>query len=49
MCHPIGSLSRNCNQTSGKCICKQGVDGRTCNRCAKGYKQSRSPNEPCIS
>ena len=48
LCHPIGSLSRNCNQTSGQCICKPGVDGPTCNRCAKGFQQSRSPATPCI-
>ncbi|KAI1713493.1 laminin EGF domain-containing protein [Ditylenchus destructor] len=48
LCHPIGSLSKNCNQTSGQCICKPGVDGQTCNRCAKGYQQSRSPITPCI-
>uniref|UniRef100_A0A1I8B106 Netrin-1 n=1 Tax=Meloidogyne hapla TaxID=6305 RepID=A0A1I8B106_MELHA len=48
LCHPIGSLSRNCNQTSGQCICKPGVDGPTCNRCAKGFQQSRSPVTPCI-
>uniref|UniRef100_A0A915DTU0 Netrin-1 n=1 Tax=Ditylenchus dipsaci TaxID=166011 RepID=A0A915DTU0_9BILA len=48
LCHPIGSLSKNCNQTSGQCICKPGVDGQTCNRCGKGYQQSRSPITPCI-
>lgn len=48
LCHPIGSLSRNCNQTSGQCICKPGVEGPTCNRCAKGFQQSRSPVTPCI-
>lgn len=47
-CHPIGSLSKNCNQTSGQCICKPGVTGPTCNRCAKGYEQSKSPITPCI-
>ncbi|KAL3104244.1 hypothetical protein niasHS_002271 [Heterodera schachtii] len=48
LCHPIGSLSRNCNQTSGQCICKPGVDGPTCNRCAKGFQQSLSPDTPCV-
>ncbi|KAI6215185.1 Netrin unc-6 [Aphelenchoides besseyi] len=48
-CHPIGSLSKNCNQTSGQCICKPGVTGITCNRCAKGFEQSRSPITPCIA
>ncbi|KJH42274.1 laminin EGF-like protein [Dictyocaulus viviparus] len=48
-CHPVGSLSKSCNQTSGQCVCKQGVTGQTCNRCAKGYQQSRSTVTPCIS
>ncbi|CEF71277.1 Netrin-1a [Strongyloides ratti] len=47
-CHLVGSLSKSCNQTSGQCICKPGVTGQTCNRCAKGYQQSRNPQMPCI-
>lgn len=47
-CHPVGSLSRSCNQSSGQCICKDGVTGLTCNQCSKGYEQSRSPLHPCI-
>ncbi|KAK0396567.1 hypothetical protein QR680_001770 [Steinernema hermaphroditum] len=47
-CHPVGSLSKSCNQTSGQCICKPGVTGITCNRCAKGFQQSQSPINPCI-
>uniref|UniRef100_A0AC35FKT8 Netrin-1 n=1 Tax=Panagrolaimus sp. PS1159 TaxID=55785 RepID=A0AC35FKT8_9BILA len=47
-CHPIGSLAKSCNQTSGQCVCKPGVTGLTCNRCAKGYQQSRSPQTPCL-
>uniref|UniRef100_A0A0N5A3D9 Netrin-1 n=1 Tax=Parastrongyloides trichosuri TaxID=131310 RepID=A0A0N5A3D9_PARTI len=46
-CHLVGSLSKSCNQTSGQCICKPGVTGQTCNRCAKGYQQSRNPQMPC--
>lgn len=47
-CHPIGSLGRVCNQTTGQCPCKDGVTGLSCNRCLKGYQQSRSLTEPCI-
>ncbi|VDK62285.1 unnamed protein product [Onchocerca ochengi] len=47
-CHPVGSLSRSCNQSNGQCICKDGVTGLTCNQCSKGYQQSRSPLHPCI-
>uniref|UniRef100_A0AC35U6N7 Netrin-1 n=1 Tax=Rhabditophanes sp. KR3021 TaxID=114890 RepID=A0AC35U6N7_9BILA len=47
-CHPVGSLSKNCNQTSGQCICKPGVAGMSCNRCAIGYRQTSNPATPCI-
>ncbi|OQR71849.1 netrin-1-like [Tropilaelaps mercedesae] len=47
-CHPVGSLGRTCNMTTGQCPCKDGVTGLTCNRCRKGYQQSRSPIAPCI-
>ncbi|KAK2157002.1 hypothetical protein LSH36_201g06008 [Paralvinella palmiformis] len=47
-CHPVGALGRTCNQTTGQCPCKDGVTGITCNRCAHGYQQSRSPIAPCI-
>jgi hypothetical protein len=48
-CHPIGASGKTCNQTTGQCPCKDGVTGVTCNRCAKGYQQSRSHIAPCIS
>lgn len=48
-CHPIGSSGKICNSTSGQCPCKDGVTGLTCNRCARGYQQSRSHIAPCIS
>ena len=47
-CHPVGASGKICNQTSGQCPCKDGVTGRECNRCAKGYQQSGSPIAPCI-
>ncbi|XP_038064275.1 netrin-1-like isoform X2 [Patiria miniata] len=47
-CHPVGSSGTVCNQTTGQCPCKDGVTGLTCNRCAKGYQQSRSTVAPCI-
>ncbi|CAL8308638.1 unnamed protein product [Boreogadus saida] len=47
-CHPVGAAGKTCNQTTGQCPCKDGVTGVTCNRCAKGYQQSRSPVAPCI-
>ncbi|XP_071371393.1 netrin-1 [Centroberyx affinis] len=47
-CHPLGAVGRWCNQTSGQCLCRDGVTGLRCNRCAAGYKQGRSPLRPCI-
>ncbi|XP_044317185.1 netrin-A isoform X2 [Drosophila rhopaloa] len=47
-CHPIGSSGKVCNSTSGQCPCKDGVTGLTCDRCARGYQQSRSHIAPCI-
>uniref|UniRef100_A0A8C7Y5J0 Laminin EGF-like domain-containing protein n=1 Tax=Oryzias sinensis TaxID=183150 RepID=A0A8C7Y5J0_9TELE len=47
-CHPVGAVGRWCNQTSGQCLCRDGVTGLRCNRCATGYKQGKSPLRPCI-
>ncbi|KAG5683533.1 hypothetical protein PVAND_012807 [Polypedilum vanderplanki] len=47
-CHAIGSTGKSCNNTTGQCACKEGVTGLTCNRCARGYQQSRSHIAPCI-
>lgn len=47
-CHPLGAVGRWCNQTSGQCLCREGVSGLRCNRCAPGYKQGKSPLRPCI-
>lgn len=48
-CHAIGSTGKSCNNTTGQCACKEGVTGLTCNRCARGYQQSRSHIAPCVS
>ncbi|XP_006146524.1 netrin-3 [Tupaia chinensis] len=47
-CHPVGAAGKTCNQTTGQCPCKDGVTGLTCNRCASGFQQSRSPVAPCV-
>ncbi|CAF1229554.1 unnamed protein product, partial [Didymodactylos carnosus] len=47
-CHPVGSRGKTCNQTTGQCICKDGVTGLRCDRCMKGYQQTKSPVAPCI-
>lgn len=48
-CHPVGAVGRWCNQTSGQCLCREGVTGLRCNRCTVGYKQGKSPLRPCVS
>ncbi|MEJ1287480.1 hypothetical protein NN561_018499 [Cricetulus griseus] len=48
-CHPVGAAGKTCNQTTGQCPCKDGVTGLTCNRCAPGFQQSRSPVAPCVT
>ena len=48
-CHLVGSTGRTCNSTTGQCLCKEGVVGLRCNRCATGYEQSRSRVSPCVS
>ncbi|XP_071020443.1 netrin-1-like [Oncorhynchus clarkii lewisi] len=47
-CHPMGAVGLWCNQTSGQCLCRDGVMGLRCNRCAPGYKQGHSPLRPCV-
>nr|XP_061810860.1 netrin-1-like [Nerophis lumbriciformis] len=47
-CHPLGAVGRWCNNTSGQCLCRQGVTGLRCNRCAPGYKRGTSPLRPCV-
>ncbi|XP_015910992.1 laminin subunit alpha-1 isoform X2 [Parasteatoda tepidariorum] len=46
-CNPEGSLSSQCDLVTGQCICKPGVIGRTCNRCADGYGNLEAGCEPC--
>ncbi|KAF7651770.1 hypothetical protein LDENG_00105840, partial [Lucifuga dentata] len=47
-CHVLGAVGHWCNQTSGQCLCRDGVTGLRCNRCAPGYKQGKSLLRPCI-
>ena len=36
MCSPYGSVRNDCEQMSGKCICKPGIKGDKCDRCPDG-------------
>ncbi|XP_077598179.1 netrin-1 [Stigmatopora nigra] len=47
-CNPLGAVGRGCNNTTGQCLCRQGVTGLGCNRCAPGYKRGTSPLRPCV-
>ncbi|TRY85557.1 hypothetical protein DNTS_017177 [Danionella cerebrum] len=47
-CHAVGAVGRWCNQSTGQCLCRDGVIGQRCNRCAPGYKQGHSPLRPCV-
>ena len=35
-CSPYGSVRTDCEQMSGKCICKPGISGERCNICPDG-------------
>lgn len=46
-CDPIGSVSLQCSST-GQCICKSGVEGQRCDRCASNYFDfSHNGCRPC--
>ncbi|XP_022661641.1 agrin-like isoform X4 [Varroa destructor] len=35
-CHPLGSVRDDCEQMTGRCVCKHGVQGMKCDSCPKG-------------
>jgi hypothetical protein len=35
-CHPWGAVRDDCEQTTGRCVCRQGIVGHKCNQCADG-------------
>ncbi|KAG7258251.1 LOW QUALITY PROTEIN: hypothetical protein CRUP_027363 [Coryphaenoides rupestris] len=45
-CHPLGAVGGLVQPDVGV-LCRDGVTGLRCNRCAPGYKQGRSPLRPC--
>uniref|UniRef100_A0A0N4ZLJ9 Laminin subunit alpha n=1 Tax=Parastrongyloides trichosuri TaxID=131310 RepID=A0A0N4ZLJ9_PARTI len=53
-CSASGSLSFNCKEYGGQCLCKPNIIGRKCDKCAPGYysfpsclKCNCGPNETC--
>lgn len=36
-CHPLGSEVAQCDRGTGKCKCKDGMAGRQCDQCARGF------------
>ncbi|XP_018564888.1 laminin subunit alpha-1-like [Anoplophora glabripennis] len=36
-CDPIGSTTKQCDNVTGQCRCKERFTGRTCSRCEVGY------------
>ena len=36
-CNPDGSMDQNCDDTTGKCTCKEHIVGDKCDQCASGF------------
>ena len=41
-CHPWGAIRDDCEQTTGRCICRQGIVGQKCNQCSDGREIGHS-------
>jgi Laminin EGF domain len=37
LCNDVGSMSQQCNLTTGACSCYPGTFGKQCNKCLDGY------------
>lgn len=35
-CHPYGSVRDDCEQATGRCVCRHGVQGMKCDTCPPG-------------
>ncbi|XP_064483526.1 agrin-like isoform X2 [Ornithodoros turicata] len=54
-CHPMGSVRDDCEQMTGRCVCKHGVRGMKCDQCPVGASigpdgcaaGSESPHHTC--
>ena len=46
-CSPHGSVRSDCEQMSGKCICKPGISGDKCDTCPDGTSVKLKGCEGC--
>ena len=46
-CSPYGSVRSDCEQMSGKCICKPGISGDKCDTCPDGTSVTLKGCEGC--
>nr|XP_026694945.1 laminin subunit beta-2 isoform X3 [Ciona intestinalis] len=46
-CNIFGSVSTQCNTNTGQCECRDGVGGRRCDRCLRGFTGEVPNCEPC--
>ena len=41
-CNVLGSLRQDCEQMTGRCVCRPGVTGQKCNLCPNGKRLSHT-------
>nr|XP_023028946.1 laminin subunit alpha-2-like [Leptinotarsa decemlineata] len=46
-CDPIGSITKQCDNNTGQCHCKDKFTGRTCDKCEIGYGNVTALCTPC--
>lgn len=46
-CDYYGSVTSQCDRSTGKCLCIDGIGGHKCNECARGYLGTAPHCYPC--